>query len=57
MLSVDLVQARRQKDRLLVTPLGERTERALEIAEGVATMVQVGGMIGMAPQRRARFRQ
>lgn len=32
MLPVDLVQARRQKDRLVVTPLGERTERAESIA-------------------------
>ena len=40
MLSVDLVQARRQKDRLHVTPLGERTERALEIAEALVSITE-----------------
>ncbi|MBX7195596.1 MAG: DUF790 family protein [Sandaracinaceae bacterium] len=33
MLPVDLVHARRQKDRLLVTPLGDRREQALWLAE------------------------
>ena len=32
MLPVDLVHSRRQKDRLVVTPLGERWDRAREIA-------------------------
>ena len=40
MLSVDLVQARRQKDRLHVTPLGERTERAREIADALVSITE-----------------
>lgn len=40
MLPVDLVHARRQKDRLVVTPLGERMERAREIASELVAIAE-----------------
>lgn len=40
MLPVDLVHARRQRDRLLVPPLGARTPRALDIARRVVAVAE-----------------
>lgn len=48
MLSADLVHARRQKDRLHVTPLGDRRERALEMASE---------LIGIAESHVGRTRE
>jgi predicted nuclease of restriction endonuclease-like RecB superfamily len=40
MLPTDLVHARRQKDRLLVTPLGERRAQALSLAEELVAVAE-----------------
>lgn len=40
MLPVDLVQARRQKDRLVVSPLGDREERARQIASELVEIAE-----------------
>lgn len=40
MLPTELVHARRQKDRLLVTPLGERRAQALTIAEELVAVAE-----------------
>lgn len=40
MLTAELVHARRQRDRLYVVALGPRTERAMELAEELVTLVE-----------------
>jgi len=40
MLPIDLVHGRRQKDRLLVAPLGDREERALELASELVAIAE-----------------